>query len=57
MRLKTVIIDDEQQALNLLTTYCKQAEQLDLVARFTDPLQAMHFLNNNQTGKIQTDTQ
>ncbi|MFT6903035.1 MAG: two-component system LytT family response regulator [Colwellia sp.] len=55
MLLKTVIIDDEQQALNLLTTYCKQAEQLDLVARFTDPLQAMHFINNNQIDLLISD--
>jgi len=55
MRLKTVIIDDEQQALNLLTTYCEQIEQLDLVARFTDPLQAMHFINNNKIDLLISD--
>ena len=55
MRLRTVIVDDEQQALNLLTTYCKQAEQLDLVASFTDPMQAMHFLNNNPVDLLISD--
>jgi DNA-binding LytR/AlgR family response regulator len=55
MRLKTVIVDDEQQALNLLITYCKQAEQLHLVASFTDPMEAMRFINKNSVDLLISD--
>jgi len=55
MRLNTVIVDDEQQALELLTTYCKQAEQLHLVGSFTDPIEAMLFVNDNPVDLLITD--
>lgn len=55
MRLTTVIVDDEQQALNLIKSYCNQSEQLDVIASFTDALKAMDFINNHRIDLLISD--
>ncbi|MBD8346602.1 LytR/AlgR family response regulator transcription factor [Dysgonomonas sp. HGC4] len=50
MKLRSVIIDDEPLAIDLLKSYAKQTPYLELVATFENPLDAMETL---ATGNIQ----
>jgi len=45
--LKTVILDDEEPALELLETFCLQTQKIQVVGRFSDANQALNFLQNN----------
>lgn len=55
MCIKTVIVDDEQQALDLLSTYCHQTAEIELLGSFTDPMEAMNFINNNAIDLLISD--
>jgi DNA-binding LytR/AlgR family response regulator len=45
--LKTVIIDDEPLAIDIIKNYCESVTEIELLGCFTDPVKAMHFVNNN----------
>ncbi len=44
MQIKTIIIDDEDLALDLLEDYISKIEVLDLIGRFNDPVKGYNFL-------------
>lgn len=46
--LKCIIIDDEPLAIQLLTDYVSKTPYLQLQSSFTDPIEAMHYLNEHE---------
>lgn len=57
MNLKTVVIDDELHALELITDYVGKVPSLELVGQFQDAIQALEYLNNNQVDLLLLDIQ
>jgi len=55
MLINTVIIDDENHSLDLLSNYCQQLPQLNVLSRFTEPLMALNFINNHDVDLLITD--
>lgn len=55
MNLKCVIIDDEPLARKLLIGYCKRVPFLDLLADFSNGLEALTYLRNHQVDLIFLD--
>ncbi|MEQ9405475.1 MAG: LytTR family DNA-binding domain-containing protein [Cyclobacteriaceae bacterium] len=45
--MKCVAIDDEAKALDVISMYVGKIDALDLVATFTDPVEASQFLETN----------
>jgi two-component SAPR family response regulator len=45
MTLKTIIIDDEPLAHQVILNQVKQLTQLKIIAQFYNPIQAMEFMN------------
>ena len=48
MKIKCVIVEDEPKAMSLLEEYTSKTSFLELVAQFTEPLQAMQLLHDNK---------
>lgn len=46
-QLSCVIVDDEDPAIQILTSYCKKVPRLDLKASFRDPIEALAYLSQN----------
>ena len=42
--MKCVAIDDESHALKVIELHAEKVDKLDLIATFTDPVQAADFL-------------
>ncbi|MCG2459771.1 LytTR family DNA-binding domain-containing protein [Flavobacteriaceae bacterium F89] len=42
--IKTIIIDDEPKAIDVLNRYCNETELVEVVATFRDPIKALEFL-------------
>ena len=55
--IKTLIIDDEPLALDVLETYVKQMPELQLVGRCSNALEANEFLRKNPVDLIFLDIQ
>ncbi len=55
--IKCVIIDDEPLALKLLASYAEKLGQLDILATFSNPLEALNFISNNKIDLIFMDIQ
>jgi DNA-binding LytR/AlgR family response regulator len=55
--LKTVIIDDEPQAVNLLTELAKTIPELAIAKTFTDPARALAELKNGMPDLLLLDVQ
>ena len=55
--IKCVIIDDEPLALNVLEGYIKQTPFLELAEKFTNPVKAFNYLNDNEADLIFVDIQ
>lgn len=55
--LTCVIIDDEQHALDLLRDYVSQVSFLDLKGTFNNPLEALHYVNEQPIDLIFVDIQ
>jgi len=55
--IKTIAIDDEPLALQLITGYIKKTPGLKLTGRFDNPIDASEFLSNNQADLIFVDIQ
>lgn len=53
--LRTVAIDDEPLALQLVVNYIKQTPFLDLKGSFTNPLEALSFLQENEVDFVLLD--
>lgn len=52
-----LIIDDEPLAISLLTDYVRQCPGWELAASFTDPIEALRFLEENPVDLILLDIQ
>ncbi|MDD3320234.1 MAG: LytTR family DNA-binding domain-containing protein [Paludibacter sp.] len=57
MKIKCVIVDDEPLALSILENYIQQDIALELTAKFTHPVQALNYLNENETDILFIDIQ
>lgn len=55
--IRTIAIDDEPLALQLLTGYIEKTPFLDLAGTFDNPLDAMEFLNQNEVDLMFVDIQ
>lgn len=53
--IKCVVVDDEPFAVQLLADYVKKSKDLELIATFTNPIEAFHFLNENEIDLIFLD--
>lgn len=54
-KITCVLIDDERSALNLLIHYVKKHPALELLECFTESLEALHWLQENEVDLIITD--
>jgi DNA-binding LytR/AlgR family response regulator len=52
-----IIIDDEQHAIDVLTHYVNRIPSLEIMASFTNPLQALQFLNERPVDLLFLDIQ
>jgi len=52
-----IIIDDEQPAIDVLEHYVRQITDLQLLASFTNPLEALQFLNKTPVDLLFLDIQ
>ena len=52
-----IIVDDEQHAIDVLEHYVKQIPSLQLLASFTNPLQALELLNREKVDLLFLDIQ
>lgn len=52
-----IIVDDEQHAIDVLEHYVKQMPSLQLLASFTNPLQALELLNRERVDLLFLDIQ
>jgi len=55
MRLNCVIIDDEPLAIKVVLHYAAQVEQLEIIASFTNALESLKFLRENEVDLIFLD--
>ena len=45
--IKCVVIDDEPIAAEIIESFILKTEQLVMLAKFNDPLKAIHYINEN----------
>jgi two-component system, LytTR family, response regulator LytT len=57
MNIKSVAIDDEPLALKVLEDYINKTPFLELVEKFTNPVKAYNFLNENEIDLLFVDIQ
>jgi DNA-binding LytR/AlgR family response regulator len=57
MNIKTIIIDDEPLAISLLESYVAKNESLELLQSFTNPIDAIEFIQNNEVDLVFLDIQ
>jgi len=55
MSLKTIIIDDEPLAVNILKKYCSEIKEISLEATFNNAIDATSYLNKNHIDLIFLD--
>ena len=55
MNLKTVIIDDEPLAIDVIKNYCATVTHIEVISYFTNPVEAMNFINTNAVDLIFLD--
>lgn len=55
MSLKTVIVDDEPLAIEVIQSYCLSLSEIDLRGCFTSPVEAMTFINANEVDLVFLD--
>jgi len=53
--IRCVAIDDEKKALEIIEMYANRVEQLELLANFTDPVEASSYLGNNEVDLLFLD--
>ena len=54
-KLRCVIVDDEQGAIDILTTFVNKVSWLELSASFSDPLDALNYLSNEDVDLVFMD--
>jgi len=55
--IKCIIIDDEPLAIQLLADYVQKSKGLELVNTFSNPIEALHFLSENEVDLLFLDIQ
>lgn len=45
--IKAVVIDDERNAVGIIIEFCKRIPYVDIIASFTDPLEALVYVEQN----------
>ena len=55
--INCIIVDDEHHAIDILVHYVKQTPQLNLVASFTNPIEALQLLGGQQIDLVFLDIQ
>lgn len=55
--INCIIVDDEQHAIDILEHYVKQTPHLDLVASFTNPIEALQLLGQQKIDLVFLDIQ
>ena len=55
MKIKTVIIDDEPLAIDVIKNYCDTISDIEVLNCFTNPVEAMGFINKNTVDLIFID--
>ncbi|MCB0471835.1 MAG: response regulator transcription factor [Flavobacteriaceae bacterium] len=53
--IKTIIIDDEPKAIDVLKRYCDEIDLIEVIATFRDPIKAMGFLQSEKVELIFLD--
>jgi two-component system, LytTR family, response regulator LytT len=57
MKLKTVIVDDEFPAIELVREYCRRIDNIEVISAFTKAMEAFTFLNENKIDVLLLDIQ
>ena len=47
MKIKSVLVDDEPLAIKVLLNYFTNFPEFEIIGTFSQPLEALDFLNNN----------
>lgn len=55
--INCIIVDDEQHAIDILVHYVKQTPHLNLVASFTNPIEALQLLGDQKIDLVFLDIQ
>lgn len=55
--INCIIVDDEPLSASLLESYCNSNNITTLQQKFTNPIEALHYLENNKTDLIFLDIQ
>jgi len=55
MTIKSIIIDDEPLAINLIKNYIDELDHIEAVSTFNNPIQAINFLKENPVDLIFLD--
>ncbi|HSU29017.1 MAG TPA: LytTR family DNA-binding domain-containing protein [Chitinophagaceae bacterium] len=55
--IKCIIVDDEQHAIDILVHYVNQTPHLELVASFTNPIEALQLLTKQKIDLVFLDIQ
>ena len=55
--INCIIVDDEQHAIEILEHYARQTPQVNLLGSFTNPVEALHFIENNRVDLAFLDIQ
>jgi DNA-binding LytR/AlgR family response regulator len=55
--INCIIIDDQKEAIEILTSHVKNKAELNLLGAFTNPLEALIFIENNKVDLVFIDVQ
>ncbi|RZJ72314.1 MAG: response regulator transcription factor [Flavobacterium sp.] len=53
--MKTVILDDEPLAIEVIRAYCDSLSDVEVLAEFSSPIEAMTFINSNAVDLVFLD--
>ena len=53
--MKCIIIDDEPLAIDIIESYCKALNNVDVISTFTNAIEALEFINNNSIDLVFSD--
>jgi two-component system, LytTR family, response regulator LytT len=57
MKLKTVIVDDEFPAIQLIREYCRKIDKIQLISTFSRSVEAFEYLKENKVDILLLDIQ
>lgn len=57
MTVNCIIVDDEKMALDFLHQFCKKSDKVNVLATFSDPMDALAYLKENKTDLIFLDVE